>query len=49
MQLDQGLCSIRLYLDSIELYRHSFGSYFHSIGSSSNYFVASFIPLVYNL
>ena len=48
-------CSFRSYLSSIRSYFHSIRSYFHSIGSylSSirsyfNYFVASYMTLVYS-
>ena len=42
------LSSIGSYLSSIRTYFHSIRSYLSSIGSYFNYFVASFITLVYS-
>ena len=41
-------CSIGSYLSSIRLYFHSIGSYLSSIGSYFNYFVTSYMTLVYS-
>ena len=40
--------SIRSYFHSIRSYFHSMASYFHSIRSYFNYFVASYMTLVYS-
>ena len=40
--------SIRSYFHSIRSYFHSIASYFHSIRSYFNYFVASYMTLVYS-
>ena len=42
------LSSIRSYFHSIRSYFHSIGSYLSSIGSYFNYFVASYMTLVYS-
>ena len=42
------LSSIRSYFHSIRSYFHSTGSYLSSIGSYFNYFVASYMTLVYS-
>ena len=48
MQFNRDLHSIGSYLRSIRSYLHGIGSYLHSIGSYFNYFVVSYIPLVYS-